>query len=172
MLDDRNNYFSLFNLKIAFNIDENYLDNTWRDLSNLAHPDRHVGLSKIDQTASVKLMSFINEAYYNLRNPIKRARYICELNNIDFDNTDSFNDSNFLLEQMELRDCLAHIFEQDNLKALDVFIKELQNKKNIRFELLSFFLDKSSEYLKASIVIKELMFLDKIMQEALDYKAI
>ncbi|WBF65776.1 MAG: Fe-S protein assembly co-chaperone HscB [Candidatus Kinetoplastibacterium crithidii] len=170
MIDYQKNYFSLFNLNVAFSIDESYLDKTWRELSNLAHPDRHVGFTRMEQSASVKLMSFINEAYYTLRDPIKRARYICEINDIVFNNTNSFNDSNFLLEQMELRDRLAYIIEQKDIKVLDIFIKELQNKKNVRFELLSFFLDESSDYLKASIVIKELMFLDKIMQEALDYK--
>ncbi|AGF47542.1 Fe-S protein assembly co-chaperone HscB [Candidatus Kinetoplastidibacterium crithidiae] len=139
MLDDKNNYFSLFNLKVAFILDEDYLDKTWRDLSNLAHPDRYVGFSKVDQSASVRLMSFINEAYYNLRNPIKRARYICELNGIDFDNADSFNDSNFLLEQMELRDLLTNIIEQRNIEALDIFIKELQNKKIFVLNYYQFF---------------------------------
>ncbi|AGF46808.1 molecular chaperone HscB [Candidatus Kinetoplastibacterium desouzaii TCC079E] len=165
------NYFKLFGLDFAFEIEEEKLDKAWRKISNFVHPDRHRISSSMDQMAAIKLSSFVNNAYSILSNPIKRAQYICEYNGINFNNNIDIS-KDFLSKQLEWRESLELIFNQKDLSILNEFISSLSKEMRERFEILCELLDNNIDYKKASLIIKELMFIDKIMQEAISYKKI
>ena len=48
-----------------------------------AHPDRFVNATDAEKRVAMQWATRANEAYQTLKNPQKRARYLCELNGVD-----------------------------------------------------------------------------------------
>ena len=99
------NYFELFGLPTAFEVDRGQLRSAQRRLQADYHPDRHVNGSDRDRRVSVQVASWINQAYDTLQDPVKRARYLLEISGADIpDDSATTSDTAFLMEQIELRE--------------------------------------------------------------------
>jgi molecular chaperone HscB len=109
------NYFALFDLPIAFILDKGKLSSRYRNLMQNLHPDRYAHSLEKERAIAVQTTSRINDAYNILREPLKRAVYLLELNGVDYANvTHTVNDAEFLMEQMELRERLAAVKSADD----------------------------------------------------------
>jgi molecular chaperone HscB len=73
-------YFELFGLNPVFDIDPILLNAAQQRLQASHHPDRHVGSNEQDKRLSVQIASRVNQAYETLRDPVKRSRYLLEIN--------------------------------------------------------------------------------------------
>jgi molecular chaperone HscB len=114
-LDLSQNYFELFGLKPAFEIDRSQLQSEQRRLQASYHPDRHVNASEIDRRRSVQVASWINQAYETLQDPVKRSRYLLEIAGADIpDDSTTTSDSAFLMEQLEIREAVEACREHDD----------------------------------------------------------
>lgn len=103
--DLRQNYFELFGLPVAFDLDRDHLQAELRRLQGSYHPDRHVNGSDHERRMSVQVASWINQAHETLQDPVKRARYLLELSNADIpDESATTADTAFLMEQIELHE--------------------------------------------------------------------
>jgi DnaJ-class molecular chaperone len=71
--------FELFQLRRQFAQDASVLDARWKDLQREAHPDRFAAQGAAAQRVAMQWSVRINEAYQRLRDPLKRAAYLCEL---------------------------------------------------------------------------------------------
>jgi molecular chaperone HscB len=99
------NYFELFGLNPIFDIDQSALHAAQQRLQASFHPDRHVGSSDLDKRLSVQVASRVNQAFETLRDPVKRSRYLLELNGASLpDDSATTADAEFLMEQIELRE--------------------------------------------------------------------
>ena len=99
------NYFELFGLNPVFDIDQAVLHGAQQRLQASFHPDRHVGSSDTDKRLSVQIASRVNQAFETLRDPVKRSRYLLELNGANLpDDSATTADAEFLMEQIELRE--------------------------------------------------------------------
>ena len=78
-------YFTLFQLEPAFDIDAESLEQTYRVLVARFHPDKFASASAFEQKQAVMMSSTINDAYRTLRNPIDRAAYLLKTLGIDAD---------------------------------------------------------------------------------------
>ncbi len=104
------NYFQLFNVEASFDVDLNQLSQTYQTLQKAVHPDRFAHASSQEQLLAVQKSAEINDGYQILKQPIKRAEYILKLRDIDMpDEQQSFSDTSFLMQQMELREMLAEV---------------------------------------------------------------
>ena len=77
------------------------LDARWKDLQREAHPDRFAAQGPAAQRVAMQWSVRINEAYQRLRDPLKRAAYLCELHGAPIraeDNTAM--PAAFLMQQM------------------------------------------------------------------------
>ena len=72
-------YFSFFGLPRRLGIDESELEKTFYSLSRQFHPDYFMGASPEERQASVERSSMLNDAYRTLRDPVKRAGYLLQL---------------------------------------------------------------------------------------------
>ena len=72
-------YFALFGLPCAFEIDAALLADRYRGLQQNVHPDRHVGATDHEQRLAMQYTTFVNEAYTTLKSPLSRAIYLLEL---------------------------------------------------------------------------------------------
>ena len=120
-LDFNQNYFELFGLPAAFDVDSAMLAERFRELQAKFHPDRFATADERARRLSVQGASLVNEAYSTLKDPMSRARYLLVLQGVAFnDETETSSDPAFLMDQMELREALSEVREQnDPWAALD-----------------------------------------------------
>ena len=105
--DSTQNYFELFGFSPGFEIDASRLHAEQQRLQSVYHPDRYVGASDREKRESVQLAAWINQAYETLRDPVKRSRYLLEINGAELvDESTTTADTVFLMEQIELREAL------------------------------------------------------------------
>jgi len=112
------NYFQLFGLTPAFKVDLAQLSATYQRLQKTAHPDRFAHGSNQQQLLAVQTSALINDAYQTLKKPLRRAEYLLVERGTELANEQStFADTHFLMHQMELREMLENIAEQDDRDA-------------------------------------------------------
>lgn len=101
------NDFDIFGIAPAFALDRDALDARWKDLQREAHPDRFAAADAQAQRQAMQWSVRINEAYQRLKDPLKRAAYLCELNGapIQAENNTAMPAA-FLMQQMQWREDL------------------------------------------------------------------
>ena len=113
--DSFDNHFSLFGEKESFDLNLFDLEVKRKELLSTVHPDRFSGGSDGQQKLALKWTTRINEAYNILKDPVKRAIYLCKLKgkSLDIEKSKAFS-IEFLEEQMEMREDLAKISQCDS----------------------------------------------------------
>src|SRR5437762_1181387 len=115
----QDNDFVLFGLPERFAQDRAAVDTRWKDLQREAHPDRFSAAGASAQRVAMQWSVRINEAYQRLRDPLKRAAYLCELRGAPIDaERNTAMPSQFLIEQMEWREALDEASGEAELDAI------------------------------------------------------
>ena len=108
--DHSTTHFERFGLPQSFDVDRDLLDERYRESQRAVHPDRFVNASDQERRLSMQEATNINEGYQTLKDPLKRGRYLLELDNRGFDEEHhTTRDTAFLMEQMELREALGTV---------------------------------------------------------------
>jgi molecular chaperone HscB len=119
----QSNDFEIFGLSPRFAVDRAALDARWKDLQREAHPDRFATADAQSQRQAMQWSVRINEAHQRLKDPLKRAAYLCELHGspIQAENNTAMPAA-FLMQQMQWREDLdeAHGLEDLERMADDV----------------------------------------------------
>jgi len=168
------NFFQLFSLPEQFDIDLDNLNHRYRDLQRACHPDRFVNASERERLLSVQKSSLINDAFQRLKNPVKRAQYLLELNGSPMDEGASVSmDSAFLMEQMSLRDQLSEIPRgQSGLDQLDALLVKIEKKiKELHARLSRLFIAEKKDIAAAKDAVRKLQFYNKLKEEAQQLEA-
>jgi len=120
-------HFELFGLPQSFDVDLELLDRNYRELQRSAHPDRFVNASDQERRISMQQATQINEGYQVLKDPLKRGRYLLELDGREHDDErNTTSDTEFLMEQMELREALADVrSSEDAFSALGMIMDRI-----------------------------------------------
>ena len=107
-----NNYFALFGELEIYSLDPVKLDTKRKELLIRLHPDRFCDGSAAQKRSSLQWTTRINQAYDVLKDPVKRAVYLCGLkgNTIDIEKSKAFS-VEVLEQQMELREKLSEAVE-------------------------------------------------------------
>ncbi len=171
-VDFSNNYFELFELPVAFSIDEQQLTTRYRSLQRMLHPDRHRAGSDTEQRWSMQAASFVNDGYQTLSNQLARAIYLLGLNGVSIDQeTDTHMAPDFLMQQMELREALADAPQaRDPYQALDSIAVELREDVNMSATAFEQAAD-DENWQQARTVVRQWQFLDKLRREVQDQEA-
>lgn len=175
MLDFSKNYFELFNLPLAYEVDADLLAERYRELQKVVHPDRYANASEQERRLAVQGASHINEALRVLKDPLARANYQLELNGIDMraDNTTT-SDAMFLMEQMELREQLAGARAQDDPYAvISSILQHLREQRSgIIDDLSTQLADPTEANMQAAQEnVRKMQFLAKLGSEAENLEA-
>lgn len=111
--------FEIFGLPPLFAVDREALDRRWKDLQREAHPDRFAAADAAAQRQAMQWSVRINEAYQRLKDPLKRAAYLCELNGapVQAENNTAMPAA-FLMQQMEWREQLDDASESADLERM------------------------------------------------------
>ena len=77
--------FMLFGVARRFAQDRDVLDARWRALQADVHPDRFAAEGAAAQRVAMQWAMRVNEAYQRLKDPLKRAAYLCVLHGVAID---------------------------------------------------------------------------------------
>lgn len=162
------NYFELFGLPAAFDINIAGLTERYRELAREAHPDRFASGSASGRRLAMQMTTLLNEAFRVLKHPIARASYLLELKHATLaPGTAAAVDPAFLMDQMELRERLddAH----GDRVALEVLVADVQRLLSEREQLLHRHLAPTTWRAESALrVVQEMQFLDKLRQQIVD----
>ena len=158
-------YFTLFQLEPAFDIDAENLEQTYRALAARFHPDKFASASAFEQKQAVMMSSTINDAYRTLKNPTDRAAYLLRQQGIDADAPEHTSFApEFLMQQMEWRETLAEARGGQDQTALPALDKEISGaQQELWWDLREAF--RRQQYEDAAQLVRQGRFLDKLKKE-------
>ena len=162
--------FELFGLPAAFELDRSQIDLQWKSLQREAHPDRFASEGAAAQRIAMQWSVRINEAYSRLKDPLKRAAYLCELNGAAVNAENNTNmPSAFLMQQMEWRealdDCKALKASDAKDVALEKLLDEVDASHAQALKQIAKLIDVEQNFPAAVGQVRALMFIEKFAQE-------
>ena len=162
--------FELFGLPTAFELDRSQIDLQWKSLQREAHPDRFASEGAAAQRIAMQWSVRINEAYNRLKDPLKRAAYLCELNGAAVNAENNTNmPSAFLMQQIEWRealdDCKALKANDAKDKALEKLLDKVDASHAQALKQIANLIDVEHNFPAAVGQVRALMFIEKFAQE-------
>ena len=151
--------FELFGLPRRFALKRSDIDTRWKALQGEVHPDRFAAQGASAQRAAMQWAVRVNEAYQRLKDPLRRAAYLCELGGarIEAENNTAMPAA-FLMEQMEWREALDEAQGEDELDALQDRLHRSRRQVLERIEQL---LDRDGDAPAAAQQVRALMFIER-----------
>ena len=105
----------------------------------------------------------INEAYQRLKDPIRRASYICELNGAPLNaENNTAMPPDFLMQQMEWREALDDAASADEVQAL---ADEVARRRTDELEQLRIAFDERGDAQAAAQQVRALMFVERFAED-------
>ncbi|MDB5999704.1 MAG: Fe-S protein assembly co-chaperone HscB [Rhizobacter sp.] len=155
--------FELFGLPRRFEQDRSDIDTRWRTLQGEVHPDRFAGQGASAQRLAMQWAVRVNEAYQRLKDPLRRAAYLCELNGapIEAENNTAMP-TEFLMQQMEWREALD---DAKDVAAVEALQREVLLARNEQLSRLHWTIDERADYAAASQQVRALMFVERFAED-------
>jgi molecular chaperone HscB len=160
------NYFELFGLSPAFDLDVATLETNFRKIQSESHPDRFVTASSTEKLQSMQLATLANEAYRTLKKPANRAQYLLEQQGIKaIAETNTAMPADFLMQQMEWREAMEDAIAAQDITALESLLHDMrQEAKRLNTELCSL-IDQQQDFATATASTRKLIFIDKVCSD-------
>jgi molecular chaperone HscB len=151
--------FALFALPERFRQDRAALDVRWKELQREAHPDRHAAQGAAAQRVAMQWSVRINEAYQRLKDPLKRAAYLCEQRGAPINaESNTAMPTAFLMQQIQWREALD---EADTEGELDALATELSAARAQVLAGIERLLDEAQDAAAAANEVRALMFIER-----------
>jgi molecular chaperone HscB len=165
-LDFQQDFFSIFNVSLSFQIDTDALERNYRALQAQVHPDKFAHLSESERRVSMQWSTRVNEAYQTLRKPVDRARYLLSLHGVETqEETNTAMPLDFLMQQMEWREAIEEARRAKDGNRLDELSASLRQEVRALQQQLGQLIDVDRDYLAAAGLVRKLKFLEKLAEE-------
>ena len=151
--------FELFGLVRRFGQDRTAIDARWKDLQRQAHPDKFADQGAAAQRVAMQWSVRINEAYQRLKDPLKRAANLCELNGapVNAENNTAMPPA-FLMQQMAWREELD---EAQGVQDLERISQQVQRAKRDMLQDIERLIDDQQAFDQAVAQVRALMFVER-----------
>ena len=157
--------FDLFGLPRSFAQDRAAVDAAWKALQRQAHPDKFAAEGAAAQRLAMQWSVRINEAYQRLKDPIRRAAYLCELAGFPIAaHQNTAMPAAFLMQQMEWHEALD---EAESAEALETLFEQVRAQQAELLAACAQHIDVTNDYPAAVSTVRALMFVDKFGQDVL-----
>ncbi|CAK0782720.1 hypothetical protein CVIRNUC_005915 [Coccomyxa viridis] len=114
----------------SFDVDQKRLEQKYKKLQTVYHPDRYANTSREEQAFSAEASSLVNTAYSTLKAPLDRATYLLARQGFGIDEeTESVDNPAFLMEVMEAQEAVNDSDEPEVLQSMKV--KYLRRQSDI-----------------------------------------
>jgi len=151
--------FELFGLPRRFALDRSELDARWRTLQAEVHPDRFAAEGAAAQRLAMQWAVRVNEAYQRLKDPLRRAAYLCERAGAAIDaEVNTAMPANFLMQQMEWRESLD---EAEGAAAVQALAGQVASHRDAAFQRLQALIDTDHDMAAAAQQVRALMFVER-----------
>ncbi|VWX63720.1 Co-chaperone protein HscB homolog [Burkholderiales bacterium 8X] len=151
--------FQLFSIPARFGQDRAGLDARWKELQREVHPDRFAAQGASAQRIAMQWSVRINEAYQRLKDPVRRAAYLCELNGASVDSeSNTAMPGKFLMQQMEWREALDEACDANSLEPLQAQVDAARLRALSSLEWL---IDEKGDFAAAANEVRALMFIER-----------
>lgn len=162
-LNLQSNDFEIFGLSPRFAVDRAALDARWKDLQREAHPDRFATADAQAQRQAMQWSVRINEAYQRLKDPLKRAAYLCELHGapIQAENNTAMPAA-FLMQQMQWREDLD---EASGLEDLERMADSVTVARRDMLQGLQTTADELQDWPALAKQVRALMFVERFASD-------
>ena len=155
--------FELFDVPEQFAQNRMVLDARWKQLQREAHPDKFAAQGAAAQRVAMQWSVRINEAYQRLKEPLRRASYLCELNGAPINpETNTAMPSAFLVQQMTWREALD---EAETIEEMNEIAVMSQKKMDEQLSKVEQFLDVDRNFAAAALQVRGLMFTERFASE-------
>jgi len=155
--------FTLFGLKPQFAQDRSGIDGRWKELQREAHPDKFAAQGEAAQRIAMQWSVRINEAYQRLKDPLKRAAYLCEMAGAPVDaHSNTAMPPQFLMQQMEWREALDEALDATSIAHL---LDVVQVARKQLLQQCEISLDQLHDAAAAVAQVRSLMFIEKFSQD-------
>jgi len=153
------NDFQLFGLPETQTQDRAVIDARWKALQAEVHPDRFAAQGAAAQRVAMQWAMRVNEGYQRLRDPLRRAAYLCELRGapVQAENNTQMPAA-FLMQQMEWREALDDADDEGALEALDA---EAAAAETAALATVQRLLDEAHDAPAAAAQVRALMFIQR-----------
>lgn len=157
------NDFELFGLPPRFAQERSAIDARWKELQREAHPDRFAAQGAAAQRQAMQWSVRINEAYQRLKDPLRRAAYLCELGGMPIQaESNTAMPAKFLIQQMQWREALD---DATDLPALDGLQAEVAGLRRQLLDECAHALDQQSDLAQAVSLVRSLMFIERFASD-------
>jgi molecular chaperone HscB len=155
--------FTLLGLTRAFTLDRARLDAAWKALQAQVHPDRFAAEGAASQRLAMQWAVRVNEAHQRLKDPLKRAAYLCELAGVPVNaENNTAMPGSFLMQQMAWREALD---EAGNAPQVEALSKTVTAQRKERLARVTQLLDVDAKPADAAQEVRALMFIDRLIEE-------
>jgi molecular chaperone HscB len=155
--------FELFGIERRFALDRVALDTRWRALQAEVHPDRFASEAAAAQRVAMQWAVRVNEAYQRLKDPIKRAAYLCELHGVSVQaQNNTAMPSGFLMQQLEWREGLD---EARGVAEVEAIAGQVRVHRSAALDRVQQTLDVARDYAAAAQQVRALMFIERFAHD-------
>lgn len=155
--------FTLFGQVERFALDAAGLDRRWRELQAEVHPDRFAAQGAAAQRVAMQWSVRVNEAYRRLKDPLRRAAYLCERRGVPVEaQRNTAMPREFLMQQMAWREALEDASDAQAVQQLD---DRVAAEERLMLQRLEQQLDTQAETKAAADLVRELMFVARFRQD-------
>jgi molecular chaperone HscB len=155
--------FTLFGLAEGFAVDVAKLDQRWRELQAEVHPDRFAAQGAAAQRIAAQWSMRVNQAYQRLKDPLKRAAYLCERRGAPVDaERNTAMSREFLMQQMAWREALD---EADDGAAVQELAGQVVQQEKVLLDRLHELIDQRNDMVAAAAQLRALMFVARFRQD-------
>jgi molecular chaperone HscB len=155
--------FTLFGLPQRHALDRAALDARRRELQAEVHPDRFAAEGAAAQRVAMQWAVRVNEAWQRLKDPLKRAAYLCELRGVPVDaERNTAMPAAFLMQQMAWREALDDAADAAALQRLD---DEVHDFERTLHAALQADLDERGDAAAAAQKVRALMFVARFRED-------
>jgi molecular chaperone HscB len=155
--------FTLFGLPERFAVDASLLDRRWRELQTQVHPDRFAAQGAASQRIAMQWAVRVNEAYGRLKDPLRRAAYLCQRRGVPIDaQLNTAMPGDFLHQQLAWREALDEAHDEVAVRSLD---DEVRRRERALLQRLQASLDQHGDAQEAAVQVRALMFVARFRQD-------
>lgn len=155
--------FELFGIAAQFAQSRAVLDAKWKELQREAHPDKFAAHGPAAQRVAMQWSVRINEAYQRLKDPLKRASYLCELHGVPIAaESNTAMPGDFLMQQMEWRELLDDAETVEKMDKIALEANKYGREKLLKIEQS---IDVLKDFPAAAAQIRRLMFIERFGAE-------
>ena len=155
--------FELLGLERRFHQDSSQIDARKQDLQRLVHPDQFANQGTAAQRVAMQWSVRINEACQRLKDPLKRAAYLCELQGVPVHAEQNTNmPADFLMQHMRWREELDTAYSPHDVEQI---LGQVNQVKRETLQTIEHLIDEQQDFDQAVRAVRSLMFVERFVAE-------